>query len=150
MTPGDFELHTTPPDEDFALSNTYSIFILSNGERIYGKDNPQSTEVSTWILLQNYLNATNLRIHKIVLKFRSNEVHYNFPDDTDCIYFSKGVGKDWTAAVPDYFLIVGHRVTPARIECEWRKVPELTLFKTESKEIEDIPLDKQFLYFYKS
>lgn len=151
MTPADLELSTSPPDEDYSLSHAYWYMRLSNGEIIYqDDDNPNKNEKYTWLALKKYISLNKLRIKHVVFKFRSNEVHFEIKDSVNWIYFSKGIGKEWTASNQDRFFVIGWQTTPTMIERFWYKIPELIEHKTKAEELSSSNLAPEFICFMPS
>ena len=141
-------IRSNPPNEDWALSNAYWVIALSNGQIFYQNDDelePQGK--SAWGELKKYLDETKLRISRILLKFRSNEIHFQINDDVQYIYMSKGLGKEWTSDVEDSFFVVGIQSTPTVIQKYWYKKPELTLFKKTADELDSPSVKPEFLHF---
>jgi hypothetical protein len=126
-------LKFTPPDDDYALSNAYVRFHLSNGEVVYeDKDLP-----SFWFRLQEYLKSDRLRVKLVVLKFRSHEIHFSITPNERYLYFSLGAGRDSGNDVTDNFYILGRQDNefPDKLSCVWYKTPELTKFQEIYKDL---------------
>jgi hypothetical protein len=131
----------SPPDEDRALNHAYYFFTLSNGEIIY--ENIDDDANPTWFELVKYVNDKSLKVNKVSIKFRSNEVHIDVPTDSKWLYFSRAVGKEWGSDNNDAFIVVGIQCTDSIINKTWYKIPELIIHKTTSHTIESL-LEKQF------
>lgn len=128
-------LKFTPPDEDWALFNAYARFHLSNGQIVY--DDQDASEQPFWFRLQDYIYENSLRIVLIVLKFRSNEIHFPIAPDESFIYFSYGAGRDSGNDLTDNFYVLGREDRELHgLKCEWYKTPELTKFQTVHKGIQ--------------
>lgn len=135
-----------PPDEDWALSNAYWIAVLSDNTVIYGDGNePALPSDSIWFKLKHHCQQAKVRVTKLTLKFRSNEIHINIPNHVNWIYLSKGKGKEWVTDQEDNFFIIGVQSTETVLEKHWYKIPELIHHKTVASEIKD--LDTDFLCF---
>lgn len=126
-------LKLNPPDEDYALSNAYARFHLSNGLVVY--DDKDDDKPPFWFRLQDYLTENKLRVNNVVLKFRSNEIHFNLSDSARYLYFCLAAGRDSANDYTDNFYVVGRQVSPTEIECVWYKTPELLEFQTIKKDI---------------
>lgn len=138
------EIKRTPPNEEWAESNAYWIIHLSNGEVLY----QDHDNIHSWPNLKRYVAWNKLRITRIILKFRSNEIHFAIKDEIDIIYLSRGVGKEWTAEREDRFIIVGWNVTPTMVQRYWYRTPELIEHMVTADEISDLVRDRaEFLYF---
>jgi hypothetical protein len=128
-------MRLSPPDDDFQLSNAYARFHLSNGEVVY--DLKETVGNPFWLQLQDYLRQKNLRIDNVVLKFRSNEVHYRLHPTDKYLYYSYGatrdIANDWT----DEFYILGKFDSSGFVRCTWYKAPELIEHKSLYKEFEE-------------
>ena len=122
-------LRSTLPDEDWALSNAYARFHLSNGQVIY--DDEDDPNEPFWFRLQDYLRIHNLRITLIVLKFRSNEIHFTIRPDERYVYFTFGAGRDSGNDHTDRFYVVGRQDSndSSALLCTWYKTPELVKFQ---------------------
>lgn len=143
-----FHTLKTKPDPDWELNNPYWIAILSNKEIIYGDGNDPSDD-PVWFQLKKYINynalPAKIRIEKIILKFRSHEIHLDIPKHSEWVYFSKAMGKEWTEENTDKFFVVGIQDTPTMINKHWYKLPELTKHKESANTIEDCK--EEFLIF---
>lgn len=151
MNPSDFELSQIPPDDDYALSNAYWYVTLSNGQTIYqDDDNPSKRQKSSWIALKRYLNVINERVVRVVLKFRSNERHFEIQDNIEWLYLSKGAGKEWTAEDVDKFFIVGWQISPTQIIKHWYKLPALAEFEIYAEALSKAIETPEFLHLMPS
>jgi len=145
MAAEDFELRLNPPDEDFTLSNPYWYMVLSNGETVY--QNQDDLAKPAWLNLKRYLEATQLRITRVVFKFRSHEIHFEIRDNIEWIYFCRGIGKEWMANDPDKFFVVGWQNTPNTIQKYWYKLPELVEFQVVEENLDKAKLNEEFIHF---
>lgn len=137
-------IRTRSPDEDWALSNTYWIAYLSNGEIAYQNYEIEQQEKSSWPDLQDYVRKNGLRIKRVVFKFRSNEIHFEISPQVEWLFFAHGAGRelmgnsDGSPTPTDDFFVLGIQSTDTVIKKFWYKKPALNLFMTTTDLISEI------------
>lgn len=109
---------------------------LSNGETIYSDDDrPGEENWNAWSRLKNYVEVNNLKINKLKLKYKSNEI--SLPDNAEGYFFMHGakalLTNEYQHRVTCY--IVGY-VENNQIHITWYKVPELWVEETEIRHLD--------------
>ena len=110
---------------------------LDNGETIYSDDNrPGEEPWNAWTRLRKYVYDNGLKINKLKIKYKSNEVH--LPDNAKGYFFKHGakalLTNQYEHRVSCYLVGV---VKDDIVDIAWYRVPELTVEEDEIR-----PLDK--------
>ena len=114
------------------------IVVLSNGETIYQDDERYIETPSSWIRLEQYIRNNNLKIIRLVLKFRS---HYEeLPQNKDGYFFVNQITKDLFGPQKSYF-ITGYLESNCLICQKWA-LPELIKVNEYSRELDGFGLIK--------
>ena len=106
---------------------------LSDGSIVTMDDGRPGMDIpSAWIRLGNYIRESGLSITKLWLKFRSNRLESELPENAEGYFFSKSVGGDLNTQVQSEFYVIGF-LRGEDVFVRVFSVPTLILLKTETR-----------------